>query len=147
MSCSLLFEINNDISPIIEVYLKTLKNRKRLKHELNSKIQRSLIKQFNRTESDASKYFGNEYWLPNYPGWIWLGKRMVLHPNINQAFRKLLVITEKNKGYCCSCMKKCRWRKCPERGERMKVIRFPRNILNLNSMGYYDLRVLFSEIK
>ena len=72
---------------------------------------------------------------------------MVLHPNINQAFRKLLVITEKNKGYCCSCMKKCRWRKCPERGERMKVIRFPRNILNLNSMGYYDLRVLFSEIK
>ena len=47
MSCSLLFEINNDISKIIEVYLKTIKNRKLLKDELSDKIQRSLIKKFN----------------------------------------------------------------------------------------------------
>lgn len=47
MSCSPLFEINNDISKIIEVYLKTIKNRKLLKDELSDKIQRSLIKKFN----------------------------------------------------------------------------------------------------
>ena len=47
MRCSPLFEINNDISKIIEVYLKTIKNRKLLKDELSDKIQRSLIKKFN----------------------------------------------------------------------------------------------------
>ena len=47
MSCSPLFEINNDISKIIEVYLKTIKNRKLLKDELSDKIQRSLNKKFN----------------------------------------------------------------------------------------------------
>ena len=47
MSCSPLLEINNDISKIIEVYLKTIKNRKLLKDELSDKIQRSLIKKFN----------------------------------------------------------------------------------------------------
>ena len=47
MSCSPLFEINNDISKIIEFYLKTIKNRKLLKDELSDKIQRSLIKKFN----------------------------------------------------------------------------------------------------
>ena len=47
MSCSPLFEINNDISKIIEVYLKIIKNRKLLKDELSDKIQRSLIKKFN----------------------------------------------------------------------------------------------------
>jgi len=147
MSCSLLFEINNDISQIIGVYLKTLKNRNRLINEYKVKVKRSLIKQFNKTESDASKYFGNEYWIPKYPGWIWLGKRMTLHPNLNREFIKIIVRTGGNNGYCCSCMKKCRWSKCPERGEKMKVIKFPRNIFHLNSMGYYDLRVLLNEIK
>ena len=47
MSCSLLFEINNDISSIIDVYVKTFQNRKRMKEELKNKIRQSLIKKFN----------------------------------------------------------------------------------------------------
>ena len=42
MSCSPLFEINNDISKIIEVYLKTIKNRKLLKDELSEHTIRKL---------------------------------------------------------------------------------------------------------
>ena len=47
MSCSLLFEINNDISSIIDVYVKTFQNRKRMKEELKNKIRQSLVKKFN----------------------------------------------------------------------------------------------------
>ena len=88
------------------------------------------------------------YWIPKSPGWIWLGKRFLFdNPNVNHDFRKIIVKTGMNKGYCCSCMKKCQWINCPNNGNHMDVIRFPRNILDLHKMGYYDLRVLLSEIK
>ena len=154
MSCSPLFEINNDISKIIEVYLKTIKNRKLLKDELSDKIQRSLIKKFNMDINNLSldNYLNNTdelmYWRPKSPGWIWLGKRFLSNnPYVNTAFKKLIIRTGKNKGYCCSCMNKCRWKECPNNGNHMNVIKFPKNILDLHSMGYYNLRVLIHEIK
>ena len=154
MSCSLLFEINNDISSIIDVYVKTFKNRKRMKEELNNKIRQSLVKKFNMEINNVTldNYLNNTegylYWIPKSPGWIWLGKRFLFdNPNVNHDFRKIIVKTGINKGYCCSCMKKCRWINCPNNGNHMDVIRFPKNILDLHKMGYYDLRVLLSEIK
>ena len=54
MSCSLLFEINNDISSIIDVYVKTFKNRKRMKEELNNKIRQSLVKKFNMERKNTN---------------------------------------------------------------------------------------------
>ena len=97
MSCPLLFEINNDISSIIDVYVKTFQNRKRMKEELKNKIRQSLIKKFNMKINNVTldNYLNNTegylYWKPKSPGWIWLGKRFLFdNPNVNNDFRKIL---------------------------------------------------------
>ena len=155
MSCSLLFEINNDLSDIVGKYLKTIRNNKKLQQEFLKHVKNTLIKGFNiDTYRNSGRCIDIQsrnpilYWKPRgrIPIWVWTDKRAG-NGFINNHFLKMIVMTGKNKGYCCSCMKHCRWRKCPERGERWNVLQFPKKVLDLHTMGYYSLKSLMNEIK
>ena len=158
MSCSLLLEINNDISNIIGSYVNTIKKNKILKKEFLNHVRRSLIKGFNidaRREISTRKcdiYSKDSilYWNPlqfsrERHVWIWLDKR--IGSFVSHEFKKLMIRKDKYNGYCCSCMNKCRWRKCPDKGERWRTLKFPKNINELQSMGYYNYKILMNEIK
>ena len=160
MSCSLLFEINNDVSNIIETYVNTIKNKKVLKEEFLNHVKKSLIKSFNIdaqgrgpprecdiTSKESILYWNplpDKRWNPQYV-WIWLDKRIGTF--VYREFKKFMIRKNKHNGYCCSCMKRCRWTRCPQKGERWRTLRFPKNVFELESLGYYNYKILMNEIK
>ena len=58
MSCSLLFEINNDVSSIIGGYVDTIRNKKVLKEEFLNHVEKSLIKSFNIDARGEKRFLG-----------------------------------------------------------------------------------------
>ena len=163
MSCSLLFEINNDLSHIIGVYVNTIKNKKKLKKEFLNHVEKSLIKSFNIdsriegsprecdiTSKDPILYWnptsnvGQLQWKSRYV-WIWLDKR--IGSFVSHEFLKLMIRKNKDNGYCCSCMNKCRWKNCPQKGKRWRTLRFPKNVFHLHNMGYYNYKIVMNEVK
>ena len=158
MSCSLLFEINNDVSSIIGGYVDTIRNKKELKKEFLNHVEKSLIKGFNidargkksPRECDITSKDPILYWKPTLQWnsryvWIWLDKR--IGSFVNHEFKKFMIRKDKHNGYCCSCMNKCRWKRCPQKGERWRTLRFPKNVFELQSMGYYNYKIVMNEVK
>ena len=130
MNDSPLLYLCSDVSDVIGEYLDTYKKNHKMKQELNSKIERSMVKCFNiqclelKFHEYIEKHDGFLYKI-HEGGWVWKGKR------INESTRTFYIqCVSPNEGL---------WR-------GLKLLLFPSELKSLNKLGYYDVKVLLKEL-
>ena len=145
MDNSPLLYLCPDISDTIGEYLKTYKNNQKIKKEFHYLLNRSLIKNFNiRCKEISYDYYLNKHndFLYKIPprGWVWMGDKRYGSSTKNFYIQR----TSKYEGIICTCMNKCNYHYC--HGSKLKLLRFPRNILNLRNQGYYNIKLFLNEL-
>ena len=167
MENSPLLYIDNDVSNIIGIYIKTYKSNQNLIDDLNQQIKKSLIKSFNIKlyELPYYKYITSNnndlYRLPNLMNkrkikeyvWIWSGKR------INEPTKNFLIrrISRKKGVYSMSTDIRSRY---PSKERRQifyenreekpgwTALLFPiYDITKLKELGYFNTYILLNEVK
>ena len=162
MEDSPLIYICSDISNIIGEYLKTIQDYTKVKKEFSIKVRIALVKYFNikTLKLDFTKYLKSSrvydqslYFIPTenknlqYYNGYWVWKEPKRFGQVSHNFKEIFMQTSRRTGYCCSCMTKCRYSKCPYGGMRWPMILFPNNLFELNNLGYHNIRLLLNEIK
>jgi len=144
MDNSPLLLLNCDISRVIGKYLETINNKKKTNREIQQKLHKSLLREFNIKLNHWTPLHLNHitqeelYRRPRVfnPPWIWEGKRQ------SAPTRNFRIINNRDgTGYFCSCMKPCHPRVCPRGGKKWGARRYPPRINH-----YFNYRSFLYEI-